>query len=297
MRDLLKRAFLGAAGPLSTVLVAPCRVLGSLPGAWRVPIFAYHQVAETGGAGGYPWTVTPAVFETHLRVLADESCRVTDLENFVTELRQGRVSPRTVVLTFDDGFRGVWLHAYPLLKRYGFPATLFLATGSMGTPRFPWVVPRLRGDEDPDEWRPLRWSEVRDMTGPVLSLGSHTVSHPHLARCAAADMAREVNDSRRHIREETGIDVKLLAYPGGIERYGDHSGETRRILAESGYAGAVVSELGRNGRRVDAFRLRRLGVGVEDSPARFRAKLLGAYDWARALQWAAHRLFPDSSHY
>lgn len=297
MRSLLKSAFLGTAAPVSGALTGPCRLLGALPGGWRVPIFAYHQVAETGAEGGYPWTVTPAAFEAHLRVLAGEGCQVTDLENFVTELRQGRVSPRTVVLTFDDGFRGVWLHAYPLLKRYGFRATLFLATESIDTASFPWVAPRLRGHEDPDEWRPLRWSEVREMTSPTLGLGSHTVSHPHLARCTAADMAREVNDSRRRIKEEAGVEVTLLAYPGGIARYGDHSEQTRQVLAAAGYTAAVVSEIGRNGRGADPLRLRRLGVGVEDSPALFRAKLLGAYDWARAMQWTAHRLFPDASHY
>lgn len=296
MRSALKAAFTGAAAPVSGVLAGPCR-LGARLGGWRVPILAYHQVAETGARNAYPWTVTPAAFETQMRTLVEERCRVISLDAFVEALARGVVTPRAVVLTFDDGFRGVWLHAYSILKRYGFSATLFLSTASIGAPAFPWVQPWLGRDADADEWRPLKWSEVSEMTGPTIDLGSHTVTHPHLARCAPADMAWEVIESRRQIRAQTGIEVRSLAYPGGISRYGDHSSETRDAVRAAGYTSAVVSEIGRNGRSADPFRLRRLGVGADDSPALFRAKVVGAYSWARAMQWAAHRVLSDTSHY
>jgi peptidoglycan/xylan/chitin deacetylase (PgdA/CDA1 family) len=292
----LKAAFTAASRPLSRALLGPCRALNATRG-WRVPIFAYHQVAESGARDGYPWTVTPAAFEAQMRTLADEGCPVVSLEMFLRAREAGRLVPGSVVLTFDDGFRGVWLHASPVLKRYGFTATLFLASGLVGAAEFPWIRPWLGRGADAEEWRPLSWDEVREMVGPTLDLGSHTVSHPHLGRLVPAEMAREVAESRRQIQAETGIDVRCLAYPGGIARYGDHSDETRRVVRAAGYTCAVVSEMGRNGVSADPYRLRRFGVGVEDTPALFRAKALGAYTWARGMQWAAQRLLSDSSNY
>jgi peptidoglycan/xylan/chitin deacetylase (PgdA/CDA1 family) len=292
----LKRVALGAAATTSRLLVPCGRRVSRRPGGWRVPILAYHQVAESG-AGDYPWTVTPTAFAAHMEALAQEGCAVVSLDHFVDQLVHGRVAPYTVVLTFDDGFRGVWLHAQPILKRYGFTATLFLATGFMGGPNFPWVQKWLRHGADHDEWRPLQWSEVREMNAAGLSIGSHTVSHPHLGRCSPDDMAREVKMSRMHIQRYTGVCATSFAYPGGIQEYGDHSEITRAVVQGAGYRCAVVSELGRNGPDADPLRLRRLGMGVEDSAALVKAKVLGAYSWVRMVQWGAQRMFADPSHY
>lgn len=256
-----------------------------------MPILVYHQVAESGSFPGYPWRVTPAMFESHMRLLAEEEYKVMALAEFLGAHQEGCVIPRSVVLTFDDGFRGVLLHAYPILKRYGFSATVFLTTGYMGRSEFPWVCPWLGLKEDREEYRPLSWAEVRAMQGSVVSLGSHTVTHPHLGHLSPPEMRWEVVEARRQIKEQTGTQVHCFAYPGGIGLYGDHTRETKELLHAQGYRCALVSEVGRNGHSADPFRLRRLGVGAQDSLALFRAKVEGAYSWVRAMQWVAHRFF------
>jgi peptidoglycan/xylan/chitin deacetylase (PgdA/CDA1 family) len=297
MRRAARAAVLKLTNGTSRALAVPARGLDRAARSSRVPILVYHQIAESGGPDGYPWRVTPAMFEAQMRHLAEEGRRVVSLAAFLEARADGRPLPRAVVLTFDDGFRGVLLHAYPVLKRYGFTATLFLATGSMGQPDFPWVRPRLGRGEDPEEYRPLSWDEVRAIQGPVISLGSHTVTHPHLGHLTPSAARWELAESRRQIEAETGCRTVHFAYPGGIARYGDHTDATRAMLPEAGYTGAVVSEIGRNGRTADPLRLRRLSIGVEDSLSAFRAKVAGGHDWARALQWAAHRMLPDSSSY
>lgn len=297
MQQTLRTASLSAAALASQVLVGPLRTASRLRRRWQVPILVYHQVAESGSSPGYPWRVTPAMFESQMRLLAREQYRVMSLAEFLHAHQAGRVIARSVVLTFDDGFRGVLLHAYPVLKRYGFPATLFLATGYMGRSEFPWIRTWVKSAEDPEEYRPLSWEEVRAMNGPLVSLGSHTVTHPHLGQLHHAEMAWEVREASRQIEQYAGTTVSCFAYPGGIGLYGDHTAETRQLLLEEGYSCALVSEVGRNGLSADPFCLRRLGVRVEDSLALFRAKVEGAYSWVRAMQWAAHRVFSDSSHY
>jgi peptidoglycan/xylan/chitin deacetylase (PgdA/CDA1 family) len=297
MRQTLRTASLSAAALVSQALLVPLLAISRFTGRWQVPILAYHQVAESGSSPGYPWRVTPAMFESQMRLLAVGGYRVMSLAEFLHAHQAGRVTARSLVLTFDDGFRGVLLHAYPILKRYGFPATLFLATGYMGRSEFPWIRPWMKSAEDPEEYRPLSWEEVRAMNGPLVSLGSHTVTHPHLGHLHHSEMAWEVGEARRQIEQHTGTKVCFFAYPGGIGLYGDHTAETRESLLAEGYSCALVSEVGRNGLTADPLRLRRLGVGVEDSLALFRAKVEGAFSWVRAMQWVAHRVFSDSSHY
>jgi peptidoglycan/xylan/chitin deacetylase (PgdA/CDA1 family) len=297
MRRAARAAVLKLTGGVGWILAGPARGLNRAARSPRVPILVYHQIAESGGPDGYPWRVTPTMFEAQMRHLADEGHRVVSLAGFLRARAEGRPLPRAVVLTFDDGFRGVLLHAYPVLKRYGFPATLFLATGSMGDPDFPWIRQWLGRGEDPEEYRPLSWDEVRAIRGPVVDLGSHTVTHPHLGRLAPSAAEWELVESRRQIELETGCRTAHFAYPGGMARYGDHTDATRAMLLETGYTGAAVSEIGRNGPTADPLRLRRLSIGAEDSLGAFRAKVLGAHDWVRALQWAAHRMLPDSSSY
>lgn len=292
MKQIARVAFLRLADLASGLLVKIHR-----DRSWRVPILVYHQVAESGSSPGYPWRVTPESFESQMRWLAIEEYRVLSLAEFLRARQTGSVVPRSVVLTFDDGFRGVLLHAYPILQRYGFPATLFLATGYIGTSEFPWVHPWLNQQDDPEEYRPLTWEEVGSMHERTITLGSHTVTHPHLGRLSPSAMAWEVMESRRQIEGVTGSRVSYFAYPGGIGLYGDHTPETRTVLEDAGYVCALVSEIGRNGPSADPFRLRRLGVEARDSLGSFRAKVVGAYTWVRAAQYVTHRVFSDSSYY
>jgi len=293
LREGLKTGVTAAAARVAVGLtpLASRSVAGS-----RVPILLYHQVAETASPA-YPLTITPRAFEAQMRWLMSAGYRVISLDEFIAAHRRGRVPRRAVVMTFDDGHRGVFLHAYPILKRYGLPATLFLPTGAVGEPEFPWIRPMLGQGEDPDEYRPLTWDEVRAMDRAIVQLGSHSVTHPHLGKLAEPEIEREVVESRRRIERETGARVTSLSYPGGIGRYGDHSEVTRRVLARTGYAAGLVSEIGRNDASADIYRLRRLSVEASDTLDTFRAKVTGAYSFVRGLQWAAQRVFSDPSHY
>lgn len=297
MKRLLRNVSLGAAALASRALLRPALTASRVTARWQVPVLVYHQVADSGSSPGYPWCVTSAMFESQMRLLAEEKYRIVPLAEFLRSVQEGRIIQRSVILTFDDGFRGVLLNAYPILRRYGFPATLFLATGYIGQSAFPWVCPWLGSDENPEEYRPLSWADVRAMSGPLVSLGSHTVTHPHLGRLCSSEMAWEVREARRQIEQQTEIRVDDFAYPGGIGLYGDHTSETRRVLHEEGYRCALVSEVGRNGLTADRLCLRRLGIGAGDSPALFRAKVEGAYSWVRAMQWVSHRVFSDPAHY
>ena len=81
--------------------------------------------------------VPPARFERQMRHLA-RAYRPMPLEELAIRNLEGTVPPGAVAVTFDDGYADVETHALPILRRYGIPATVFLATGCIGTGRVPW---------------------------------------------------------------------------------------------------------------------------------------------------------------
>lgn len=98
----------------------------------HVVILGYHKVCDDS-IDPFDLSVAPSELEQHLSFLA-RNARVVPLQTAADELAQGRIMPRTVVVTFDDGYEDTLTTAWPLLKRYEVPATLFLTTGNPGEP-------------------------------------------------------------------------------------------------------------------------------------------------------------------
>ena len=104
----------------------------------QVAIIAYHRV---GRVSDYPWSlapVSPRDFERQVRYLR-RKYRIISLEELSASLGDLKaMPPKTAVITFDDGYKDVYLNAYPVLKSYNMPATLFLTTGNIGTGDLFW---------------------------------------------------------------------------------------------------------------------------------------------------------------
>lgn len=155
----------------------------SAPGA--VPVLMYHSVGRP--LGDWRWsflTVEAETFEDHLRWLSRAGYRTADLRELHEHVSGAKLlPPRTVVLTFDDGYVDNWTYATPLLKRHGFQATVFV------NPEF--VDPRNvmrptledmwegRLDEDELEVRGfLSWPELEQMRDSgIWSVQSHLMTH------------------------------------------------------------------------------------------------------------------------
>lgn len=95
----------------------------------RLPILCYHGFSVSDEHRFRPALfITPAVFERRLRWLKDRGFHVIPLAEAVDRLSSGQVDQRHLVITIDDGFCSVGTIGWPLLKRYGFPATLYVTT-------------------------------------------------------------------------------------------------------------------------------------------------------------------------
>jgi peptidoglycan/xylan/chitin deacetylase (PgdA/CDA1 family) len=103
-----------------------------------VPIIAYHRVSEVDD---YPWSLTPVTpkeFEQEIRYLSHKY-HIISLDDLVTYSDKLKtLPPKTAVVTFDDGYKDTYRNAYPILKKYRIPATVFLTTGHIGTGKLFW---------------------------------------------------------------------------------------------------------------------------------------------------------------
>ena len=208
----------------------------------RVPILTFHALEADRAAIAYP----PRLFARLLLEIDARGYRTAPLSEIVDCLeRDTPLPPRTLVLTFDDGFRSVHDVALPLLQQHGARATLFLCTGS-AAPAGARELPSITGRAM------LTWAQVRELQANGFELGAHTGSHPDLTRLAPERVREEMLVSQRVIAEQTGAAASICAYP-----FGRWNPSVRRCVATLARA-ACTTDLGLVSDRSDRYRLPRI---------------------------------------
>lgn len=232
-----------------------------------VPVFMYHSVVPHPPRNQpYAMALGVDAFERQLRWLSLRGYTGTAL----SVLESGQAPKRSVVLTFDDGYEDNYLYAFPVLRKYGFSATVFVVTGA------------LDGDNGFDrrftatEARMLTSAQVHEMHRYGVEFGSHSVNHPaSLTDLNDHDLKEEVVRSKHRLEELLNRRVAHFAYP-----HGKHDDRVEQAVAEAGYALACGTEGSRFSRlclqRIDATK-----AGGADVELRWRV---------RHAKWRAKRL-------
>jgi peptidoglycan/xylan/chitin deacetylase (PgdA/CDA1 family) len=186
-----------------------------------VPVLTYHSIGDDKGL----LSVSAENFERQMRYFKEANYRVITLDELVKGIESGGRFPRkTVVITFDDGFKDNFTYAYPVLRRYGFPATVFLVTDWIGADK---------------EY--LSWEEVVEMSKNNITFGGHTKSHAYLPAIVNKDILRkEIAGSKKVIEEHTGLSEPVyFCYPRG-----GFTEEVQMLVKEAGYDGACATNRG-----------------------------------------------------
>ncbi len=189
----------------------------------RLPVLMYHRVAPEDSPAMARWRVHPDVFEAQIRHLAETGFRSATFSEWQRAASQrAPLSGHAVVLTFDDGYRDFQDYAWPILKRYGFSAYIFLVTGLAGGVS-QWVA---GGENLPL----LSWREIRRLREDGVRFGSHTASHSRLTFLSPANAMAELLSSRVEMTRRLGEAPEALAYP-----YGDTDEVIRYLAGACGY--------------------------------------------------------------
>jgi len=268
------------ADALATLyLFHPLRKLVSRPEE-RLPILMYHSISASNDGHTHPYyrtVTTPQVFERHMKFLHDNGYSGVRVSDAVSRSgKPGQASGQLVAITFDDGYRDFYSEAFPVLRKYGFSATMYLPTAYIE--RFPQA---FKGIEC------LTWNQVRELRSAGIEFGSHTVTHPQLKSLGNNEIAYELGTSKDMIEQELGCAVKSFAYPYSFpETDRPFAAKVRRMIGEAGYENSVSTIIGTANRTGSRFFMKRLPVNSCDDTRLFTAKLDGSYDWLHAVQYA-----------
>jgi len=227
-------------GPLSPLAGIEGQTLEA-EGTVRVSIFMYHSVA--------PWypgmsrvqrdlTVEPAVFDGQMRYLKENGFTAVSLEDLIDHLLRGAPLPdKPVVLTFDDGWENQYRYGLPALAKYGHRATFFVTTDFLGHGRF------------------MTWPQIKELEAQGMSIGSHTKSHPFLARVSEPRVKGEVEGSKAVLEKFLGHPVRTFAYP-----YGSYNSRVASAVHAAGYDAARGVASGRRHSAAGRYGLRCLAA-------------------------------------
>lgn len=261
-------------------------MMNALHQAKKIPILMYHSIACDASPKFRQFAVSPTLFAEQMAYL--DRCRYTPIT--VTRLvhmrsQAGHLLPeRPVVITFDDGFADFFTHALPVLNRYHFPATLYVATGYVGD------TSRWLKREQEDRRPMLTWAQLQEICESGIECGAHTHSHPELDVLPYLVAQNEIKRCKSLLEDKLGKEVTSFAYP-----FGYYTAKVRQIVCEAGYTSACTVRYSMSSLSSDPFALERLMVGADTDIAAFTSLLSSehtlsvAYMRTRTFAWQVVR--------
>jgi peptidoglycan/xylan/chitin deacetylase (PgdA/CDA1 family) len=273
---------------ITLYVCAPVARLTSGDEANSVPILAYHSISENLFGYSHPYyqiNTSPSVFAAQMRWLRSSGYCSMGLAEAWTHLAAGRKLTKTVVVTFDDGYRDFYTEAMDVLKQCGFTATVFLATG-----RIRQKSARIEGADY------LTWQEVRELHAEGIQFGSHTVTHPDLRSMDPDLLDYELGQSKEVIEQNLGVAVESFSYPFSFpEEDRDFTRFLEDLLQNLGFTHGVSTILGRACKKDNRYFLPRLPMNSWDDARLLQAKVRGGYDWLHWPQLLKKSLFHNTT--
>jgi peptidoglycan/xylan/chitin deacetylase (PgdA/CDA1 family) len=226
-----------------------------------VAVLCYHGIGTADDSTRFSdLHVTNATFERHCRLISD-TCDPISLAEFRDARQSGRaLPPRSVMVTFDDGYRGVLDHALPILERYAIPAAVFVSAEPVLSGQHFWFDALCRSEGEAavtkaralpyqtwrafvdsiettavesESHRPLTRAELERLAGsPLIEIGAHTMTHPTLALAPIEEQQREIAGCRSALECVLQQPVTAFAYPYG-NPFADYTSETVTVVRDA----------------------------------------------------------------
>ena len=162
-----------------------------------IPVLSYHSINDkvSGSADMY---VSPETFEKQIKEIKTRGYTPITFN----DIRNVETIDKPIIITFDDGYEDNYSNAYPILKKYGVRATIFLVANYIGKPNY------------------LSISQITKMQD-IIDFQSHTLSHHRLTEMDFKKMEYELSQSKQRLEALLGKDINVIAYP-----YGDYDKKT-----------------------------------------------------------------------
>lgn len=221
----------------------------------RVPILTYHYIGNNPNPEDKArdnLSVAPDKFEEELAYLAANGYNAITFDTLYSALSGASpISPKAVILSFDDGYMDFYYNAFPVLKRYNLHAVVFIPTGLMGGSYY------------------LTWDQIKEMDASgLISFQSHSVNHSNLLSLTDEQLKYQLSASKQILQDQLGKGVNTFAYPYGISDQ-----RTWAAVKAAGYVGAVGTWYGNIESEGTQLDMPRIKVGGGTDIINFASKL------------------------
>ncbi|HWA83826.1 MAG TPA: polysaccharide deacetylase family protein [Fimbriimonadaceae bacterium] len=217
----------GAPAPEQTSTPAPPPVpdLVMQAQSGRAVVIMYHDVIKQRDRNSVWFDCTTEEFQKDVDEIVQNGFTVLSLDQLYDHLTTGKPIPeKSIVLTFDDNYQGVYDNALPILRKYKFPAAVFVHTAYVGSQT---GHPKMT------------WDELKELHSEgLITIGAHTVTHPSdLKDLPAEQQKKELDDSKKTLEDHLGGDIPYMAYPDG-----SNDAITQQLAREAGYKMSFTME-------------------------------------------------------
>lgn len=237
-------------------------------------ILLYHSIDNSDLEKDKMGLAVPVkTFYNHMKYLKENEFFVMDLPELVGRITDELLIPeKSVAITFDDGFKSVLTNALPILKEFGFTATLFV--------NIYFLERRLPESLYWHDWQTLNWKEIQLLHEAGMTVGSHAFTHKILIKMSNGELKKEIMESKELIEKNIGDKIFAFSYP-----HGAFNKKVKKVLKENKFCCACTSIEGINNSHSDIFSLRRTEItAFEDTSLKFEKKILGSHDWLRFIR-------------
>lgn len=216
---------------------------------FSIPVLNYHSIGVEPDNNA---VLDPKKLDEQMAYLAKEGYTTLTLRQFI-EIWDGHAEApaKAVLLTFDDGYTDNYTEAMPVLKKYGFRATMFVSPGMTGQDGYF-----------------AEWDQIREMRDNGWDIQPHGMTHPYLHKMTLEQQRFEIAESIKQLKEQTGIDTLVFCYP-----YGMRNKDTLKLLEEQKVRFAFTIDQGFTEPIQQPLQLKRIFVGGKESMATFMKKL------------------------
>ncbi len=234
-------------------------------------VLMYHKVNDVPGN---PLTMPVSLFDEQMDQLRELGYTVVGLDDVIAHyVEHAPLPPQAVLITFDDGYHDNLDNAAAVLRKYGYPAVLFVPIGYLDD-RHPLPHDERLASEgilNPT----VDWNELADLEREGIRIESHGISHRPLADLEVDEAAREISLSKLRLEEKLGRPVRAFSYVKGSEAH--YKPVHLSLVRQAGYDVAFTAVSGGNSQDTDPLQLRR--YNIEPYPPRtFELVLAGACD-------------------
>ncbi len=235
--------------------ITPVSIHSATDYAARVPVLMYHYIRSGISAAdtlAYGLSISPEQLDQQLSFIEQNGYQTISLNDLSDALENKTpLPPRSVILTFDDGYRDFYTTAFPLLKKYNLRAVSFYVVGYSNYPGY------------------MNWDMVSEIhKSGLIDVESHTLGHLMLTQLTPEQAKNEIFESKRILEEKLNKKVNFFAYP-----YGDSNEGIVNLVAQAGYKLAFGTRVGSDLHTGEKLTLKRVPVNGFDSFDVFKAKL------------------------